>query len=291
MDFTIARKEGTGAIIWSEDQKQYIKNEYVEKDRTLKELSAEFQVQPQSIRNLLRKLNVPITNKKIRDYPRNSKYFNRIDTHEKAYWLGMFYADGTVSSNSNKIALSLKDKEHVQKFQKSISAINNKIVAIEDTRFSKECVQYIFSINDKELHDALVRWGCVPNKTYTTELHFPNIPKEFYYDFIRGYFDGDGCIMFSKSQNKYKLDWCGNFTFLTELKTILGKEKISLCQNSVSKITYNLRISGKQDVTRILQDMYKTSTEDARLIRKYEIVQKAFSQGDYVFEPVDAGCE
>lgn len=291
MDFTIARKEGTGAIIWSEDQKQYIKNEYVEKDRTLKELAAEFQVQPQSIRNLLRKLDLPITNKKIRDYPRNSKYFDRIDTHEKAYWLGMFYADGSVSSNHNTIALSLKDKEHVQKFQKSIGAINNKIAAVEDNRFLKECVWYIFSINDKGLHDALISWGCVPNKTYATELHLPNIPKEFYYDFIRGYFDGDGCIMFSKSQNKYRLDWCGNFTFLTELKAILGKEKISLCQNSVSKITYSLRISGKQDVIRILQNMYENSTEDTRLIRKYEIVQKAFSQGDYVFEPVDTGCE
>lgn len=291
MDFTIARKEGTGAIIWSEDQKQYIKNEYVEKDKTLKELAAEFQVQPQSVRNLLRKLDIPITNKKIRNYPRDSKYFDKIDTHEKAYWLGMFYADGTVASNSNKIALSLKDEEHIQKFQKTLGAVNNKIVVVKDNRFSKECVSYVFSIKDKELHDALISQGCIPNKTYATELHFPNISEEFQYDFIRGYFDGDGCIMFSKNQNKYKLDWCGNFTFLTELKAILGKEKISLCQNSISKITYSLRIGGKQDVVKILQNMYKNSTTDTRLTRKYEIVQKALSQGDYVFEPANAGCE
>lgn len=42
--YTIARKPGTGAIIWSEDQKQYIKHKYVDEDKTLAEIAKEFQV-------------------------------------------------------------------------------------------------------------------------------------------------------------------------------------------------------------------------------------------------------
>jgi len=39
MNFTIARKNGSGAIVWSEDQIRYIISEYVDKDKTLKELA------------------------------------------------------------------------------------------------------------------------------------------------------------------------------------------------------------------------------------------------------------
>ena len=64
--FTIARKNKSGAISWSEDQKRFIINEYQVKDNTLKTLAKMFHVRPESIRNLLRKEGIKITNKKIR---------------------------------------------------------------------------------------------------------------------------------------------------------------------------------------------------------------------------------
>ena len=216
--YTIARKPGTGAIIWSEDQKQYISTEYVEKDRTLKELAAEFQVQPQSIRNLLRKMNITITNKKTKNYPRFSNYFSNIDTCEKAYWLGLFFADGTVSSKTNTIALGLKDKEHVEKFKNAIGAINNKISEITDNRFTEPCLMYDFSIRDQQLRQDLINWGCIPNKSYAEELHIPEIPKEYIWDFIRGYFDGDGSIHWSDTNNRYTISWTGNKYFLQDIR-------------------------------------------------------------------------
>lgn len=275
--YTIARKQGTGAIIWSEDQKQYIKQEYVDKDRTLKSLASEFNVQPQAIRNLLRKMNVEIINKKIRNYPRNSNYFTNIDSSEKAYWLGFMYADGTVSSKTNTIALGLKDQEHVEKFKQAIGAYNNKISVVTDNRFSQPCIMYDFSIRDSQLHDDLIAWGCVSNKNYVEELRMPNINSEYIWDFLRGFFDGDGCITWSKNNNRYTISWTGNKYFLQDIRKLCQKDKVSIEQNVKSKITYQFRLSGQQDVLRILTNMYKNATIDTVLERKLIIVNSCLS--------------
>lgn len=275
--YTIARKQSTGAIIWSEDQKQYIKQEYVDKDRTLKSLASEFNVQPQAIRNLLRKMNVEIINKKIRNYPRNSNYFTNIDSSEKAYWLGFMYADGTVSSKTNTIALGLKDQEHVEKFKQAIGAYNNKISVVTDNRFSQPCIMYDFSIRDSQLHDDLIAWGCVSNKSYVEELRMPNINSEYIWDFLRGFFDGDGCITWSKNNNRYTISWTGNKYFLQDIRKLCQKDKVSIEQNVKSKITYQFRLSGQQDVLRILTNMYKNATIDTVLERKLIIVNSCLS--------------
>ena len=47
-------------------------------------------------------------------YKCNDNFFKNIDTEEKAYWLGVLYADGNVSKNSSgtgQVFLSSKDKE------------------------------------------------------------------------------------------------------------------------------------------------------------------------------------
>lgn len=272
LNCTIARK-GSGAIIWSEDQIRYIIKEYTEKDRTLKELSKEFSVQSQSIRNLLRKHQIVITNKKTCKYPRNSNYFEEINTHDKAYWLGIMLSDGSVTNNSS-INLGLKDREHIEKFRYAIGAYCHKIIEINDDRWNKPCINYRLSVKDKKMEQDLSKYGVVHNKSYI-QFGLPGIPEELYYDFIRGYFDGDGSIYYTN--NRYVLSFVGNKQFLTELKYFLGKDKISLCQNSVSKITYDLKIIGEKNIKPILEKMYENSNNSNRLERKFNIAQKILS--------------
>ena len=40
-------------------------------------------------------------------YDRNSNVFEKIDTEEKAYWLGFLYADGYINEEHNFITLVL----------------------------------------------------------------------------------------------------------------------------------------------------------------------------------------
>lgn len=70
--------------------------------------------------------------------------FDVIDTEEKAYWLGFWYADGYVASLTRKsnyiigCSLAYKDLEHLEKFAKFIK-FQNKLYEIDakcgDKRF------------------------------------------------------------------------------------------------------------------------------------------------------------
>ena len=44
-----------------------------------------------------------------------SNLFSKIDTEEKAYWLGFLYADGCIYNDGIRVALSVLDEKHIKK--------------------------------------------------------------------------------------------------------------------------------------------------------------------------------
>ena len=53
--------------------------------------------------------------------------------------------------------------------------------------------QYKICVCGTKIHHDLEKHGCVENKSLI--LQFPTtVPEELMHHFIRGYFDGDGCI-------------------------------------------------------------------------------------------------
>ena len=93
--------------------------------------------------------------------------FNKIDTEEKAYWLGFLYADGSVGSKEDKIELGLaeKDLKHIEKFRDFMN-ITNKISYRERTK------SYRMSFRSIQCKQDLINKGCVPKKSLI--LNFPN---------------------------------------------------------------------------------------------------------------------
>lgn len=269
--YTITRGKG-GVIAWTEEQVAYIINKYTNENYTLKQLGKEFGCSYGTIKNLLHNKGYKSKGNK-QGYPRDEYYFNNIDTIEKAYWLGFLYADGCVSASNNEIEVSLKDKEHLEKFQKAIKAVNHKITKIIDTRWSVETTTYHFSIRDKQLHDDLIKFGCIPNKTSTIST-IPNIPRDYVSHFIRGYFDGDGSLHWLQSTNNYRISFTsGSKTFLEDIRKELQCQSISIGHTKETN-TYQLQISGRKQIERILNYLYKDSTEAIRLDRKFNTYNK-----------------
>lgn len=107
-----------------------------------------------------------------------------------AYVLGFLAADGTVRKDSNEIKLTLaeQDKEILEKFYSVIGGRPVKVY--EDAKGYKNAT---WSFASKRIKEKLSEYNIVPQKTFS--FHFPmKLNKQFWIDFIRGYFDGDGSI-------------------------------------------------------------------------------------------------
>ena len=263
--YTITRGKG-GVIAWTDEQVAYIINKYLNENYTLKQLGKEFNCSYPTIRNLLNKHKIKSRGNK-QGYPRDEFYFNKIDTEEKAYWLGFLYADGCVHSNNYEISVNITDKEHIEKFKTAIKAFNHNITETQDKRFKNAKTLYQFSIKDKQLHQDLIKWGCIPQKSLLINK-IPNIPRDYVSHFLRGYFDGDGSLHYLQSTNNYRISFIGTKDFLNDIQKEL-QTNVSLQSNIAGK-AYVLQISGRKQIERILNYLYNNSKENNRLNRKYQ---------------------
>jgi len=157
----------------------------------------------------------------------NSNIFNNIDTNEKAYWLGFIFADGYVSKTSNfELSLSLKDIIHLKKFKEFLS-FEGKIYI--DDKVGRCRLQF----QDNNIVKSLKDIGCINKKSL--KLKYPIINSQYNSHFIRGYFDGDGCICHPK--NSISVQIIGTKDFLEKVHDIVNipKYKIKHRQKGHSK--------------------------------------------------------
>ena len=217
-------------------------------------------------------------------YYYNKDYFNKIDTEEKAYWLGFLYADGCINryyKNEKLKAMSLeltlceKDKKHLEKFAKCLET--NVPIRIKKTKLNNKIYSsYKIVISCTKLCYDLINLGCIPNKTY--DIKFPTyeiVPKNFMRDFIRGFFDGDGCISTTTMEGKPHIvtTFTGMSDMLKSISDFLIGEKVIRVNTKIYKDkrrekTYNIHIHGTDSNKDFLDYLYKNST--IYLDRKYD---------------------
>lgn len=147
-------------------------------------------------------------------------FFNVIDSELKAYWLGFFIADGSVLKDKG-IELQLADKEHVQKF---LDAVNCN-APIRKKNISGKYTSYRFYVKNDMFANNLEKHGCVNNKSLIVK--YPStIPEHLHKHFIRGYFDGDGCVHVNTDVRpvRISINFTGTKDMLDSIQDILNKE-------------------------------------------------------------------
>ncbi len=117
----------------------------------------------------------------------NEHFFDVIDNSTKAYWLGFLMADGCNTGDELQVELSVKDKNHLSKLKKQLQATQS---ISHRKRGKHEMVS--LRLASRQFCQTLTKLGCKQRKSFT--LRFPKISDLLARDFIRGYFDGDGCI-------------------------------------------------------------------------------------------------
>lgn len=235
---------------------------------TFKEIAKDFNVSPQSIRNLLNKKGrySKSPNEVSRKYTINQNYFDDLDNQDKYYILGLLFSDGCNLPKDNKIVLSLKTEDgYLLEEMNKLLDHNKPLYKIEPKIFTQKGKQYNSSghykltIVSSKISKRLQDLGIIPNKSLITK--FPSyIPKNMIRHFIRGYFDGDGCA--SKG-----VSFVGTFDFINGIKTtfensleINHNKIVKHCKSSV----FYYRLSKKSDLKIMYQYLYK----DANLFLK-----------------------
>lgn len=224
-------------------------------------------------KSLSKRLKAEYEVKPLKDgkLPMDSHYFDVIDTADKAYWLGFLYADGYVASNSNIIELALNeaDYNHVVLFQEAINNKNKLYYKTINNASGTKSHCWKLSFKDKQMKEDLIKHGCGPKKSH--EIKLPSLTGYLMQHFIRGYFDGDGCILMS---NRYTINiTSGCLNMLEQLKLYLENElgvTMKIYQDTRSTSTYRLCCNRQEESLNILKYLYNNSTEKNRLARKYE---------------------
>lgn len=201
---------------------------------------------------------------------------------EMAYVLGYFAADGSMLKNNRGghfIEFTSTDKVLLEHVQNAVDS--NHRVAIRE-RGGNCKTAYRLQIGSVTWYKDLVLLGFTQHKS--TNLKFPAIPKKYISHFVRGYFDGDGCVYFNtlKYADRAKprqilltLFTSGSIEFLETLHTVLREYRIvgvSICKKERG---YELKFS-HHDSLALYRFMYHTAeASEMFLPRKREKLEKA----------------
>lgn len=259
---------------FSEQEKLEITEKYLSGQYSCERLGREYNSCGTSVRNLFKKTGIVVKNNQReiqRRYTLNNNFFDKIDTEEKAYFLGLLYADGYNCEEWGTVQISLQeeDKHILEKFKEVIKG-NMPLIFYEKTSKNKNWKNmYRLTICSKTFTERLKLLGCMQAKSMIVE--FPNekqVPSYLLNHFIRGYFDGDGSFNFYISKFG-KLDY--NFCITSSDKFCLGMShyinmavgidsKVYIKNKKISLVTSDLKISSYSEMLKCLDWMYNEAT-------------------------------
>ncbi len=108
---------------------------------------------------------------------------------ELAYAVGLIATDGCLSSNRRHFAFVSKDMEQINNLKKCLG-LKVKVGIHRSGRKGEARTYHRIQWGDVILYDFLLKVGLTPHKSLT--LGALSIPDEYFFDFLRGSFDGDG---------------------------------------------------------------------------------------------------
>lgn len=260
-----------------------------EESLTIKELCKEYGFYYTSFFNYLKRNNIKtdvITNKsKI-----NHLYFSNIDTEEKAYFLGLLFADGYIEApnkNSNgRVSLKLAEPDiyMVEKFRNKICPENTIQYkqSFTDKRNWKCKTSAEVSFTSKIINKDLNNLGMLYGKNRLGRA-FPNLKFRLMPAFIRGIFEGDGCLSIRESKNTKVLNlgiYFPDKSFLHSLNSYLSCLDIKGIIQKTKTCYYLSYIKDKNIMKeRFLSYIYSSS--NIHLVRKYNNYKSLNFDGRY----------
>ena len=229
-------------------------------------------------------------------YSFDNTFFKKIDTEEKAYVLGFFFADGYNSETQLEFSQIEQDEDILVKINNALKSD----IPLYSYKNSSGNIKKVLRISSREMCKDISLLGGIKNKSLI--LQFPTcVPDSLIHHFIRGYFDGDGCIWNGKRKksivkdNKSKTGYRERiihnvkFTFtgcidlinslqdlLVEKKVVKNKTKLNLskAKDKENSRWCTMEYSGRGQIKNLYDFLYKDATIYGQ--RKYNKFQEIF---------------
>lgn len=217
-----------------------------------------------------------------RRYHCNEHYFDEIDTPNKAYILGILYADGCITDDRH-VSLTLQDGDIdiLDRINKELNSDRPLLFINKKKENSKWLNAYQLIFNSEHMVNMLIKHGCYKRKSLI--LKYPTwLSIDLQRHFLRGYMDGDGSI--SKNPKKMSASFVGTHSFVTDAAMIVQKYLLlhvyiyvrTLHENADPTSVFNL--NHKCDACVFLDWIYRDA--DLYMHRKYDIYKSIYSNNN-----------
>jgi hypothetical protein len=258
---------------WTTEEIETLKKLY-NSSTSMKEISSILNRTYLSVRSKAVELRLSKPGKIKRKHSVDDSYFEKIDTIEKAYIFGLWCSDGCISeknrfdisqhSQDEYILLKIKDILKYTGPLRNNGPLNKRL-----------------TISSTKICEDIKNLGGMERKSIV--MPFPNIPKEYYFDFIRGYCDGDGSVLYRKpkNRNKYYLFFqiIGGFEFLQHIKKyVMDEFNLDISLRIIKKHNnFSILSATGKKARKFLDLMYQNVNEqkaDLFIERKYRKYKK-----------------
>lgn len=202
-----------------------------------------------------------------RKFQLNENFFDVIDSPSKAYWLGFLAADGCVSKcrNSKVLSINLQETDRciLEQFKADLE-YEGKIYELP-IRVRNPKPQVMIKISSTTLCNHLEKYSITERKSFT--IQFPNIEEQYKPHYIRGFFDGDGCISVGKYCKRVTF-YSGSLDFLKSIESVMSNSlNIKPRIPRIDRKIFSLCYASNTEVADIFQWLYKDAS--FYLERKY----------------------
>ncbi len=208
--------------------------------------------------------------------------FFKVWSPKMSYALGFLFADGSLlntskSSRTFYVSFTNNDLSLLEQMRSAMKSSHQ--IYIRPPRFMKprgkqylSKAGYVLRIGNRVMHQDLLNLGLEHRKSNI--MHLPEVPDEYFSYFLRGYFDGDGCINTYLAKRRITviltlLFTSGSVLFLSQLADRLHRLlNIDTPHYYKSTGAHNLECKGLKAV-KILNYMYADLDKAPYLERKY----------------------
>ena len=197
---------------------------------------------------------------------------------EFAYAIGLITTDGCLSGDGRHIEFNSKDKELVYTFRRCLN-LKNITIGRKTSGYTGRRDYYRVQFGDVHFYNWLKTIGLTPHKSKT--LGQLKIPQRYFFDFLRGCFDGDGSIY-----SYWDPRWHSSYMFYIGF-TSASLPHLQWLKESIEKLS---GIPGKiKTGARSYQLMYAKKSSRAlfeRMFHKKDVpcLKRKFTKAKKIFE-------